>query len=87
MSELYTGLFLGALLTADLLFVRFKWIHQGAFPAIVDIGLLVLINAVIGGTIMGEIIGTIAAFFISIYLWFFPPHISLKFHKRIQPYR
>lgn len=87
MSELYTGLFLGALLTADLLFVRFKWIHQGAFPAIVDIGLLVLINAVIGGTIMGEIIGTIAAFFISIYLWYFPPKLMLKFERRKVGYR
>ena len=87
MGDLYTGLFLGILLTADLLFVRFKWNSQGAFPALVDIALLVLINAVIGGTIMGEIIGTIAAFLISIYLWFYPPHLMLVFEKRNKGYR
>jgi hypothetical protein len=87
MSELITGLFLGFLLTADLMFVRFKWNRQGAFPALVDVALLILINAVIGGTIMGEIIGTIAAFLMSIWLYWNPPRLVLVFHKRKVGYR
>jgi fucose permease len=87
MGDLITGLFLGFLLTADLLFVRFKWNKQGAFPAIIDISLLILINAILGGTIMGEIIGTIAAFLISIYLWFYPPRLLIVFEKRSKGYR
>lgn len=87
MSDLFVGLFLGLLLTTDLLFVKFKWNSQGALPAIIDISLLVLINSILGGTIMGEIIGTIAAFLISIYLWFYPPKLMLVFEKRKRGYR
>jgi hypothetical protein len=41
-----------------------------------------MINSILGGTIAGEIIGTVAAFFISIWLWFYPPRLLLKFEKR-----
>ena len=87
MGELYMGLFLGILLAADILFVRFKFNRQGFFPAAVDVALLVLINAVIGGTIMGEIIGTIAAFLMSIWLYWYPPKLMLKFERRKVGYR
>jgi hypothetical protein len=82
MGEMIMYIFLAAILTADILFVRFKFNRQGFFPAAIDIALLVLINSVIGGTIAGEIIGTVAAFFISIWLWFNPPRLFLKFEKR-----
>lgn len=87
MSELIMGVFLGLLLTADILFVRFKYNRQGFFPAAIDVALLVLINAVIGGTIMGEIIGTIAAFFMSIWLYWYPPQLVLMFKRKKVGYR
>jgi hypothetical protein len=87
MSELMMYIFLAVILTADILFVRFKFNRQGFFPAAIDVGLLVLINAVIGGTLAGEIIGTVAAFLISIWLWFNPPRLMLKFERRKVSYR
>jgi hypothetical protein len=87
MGELVMGVFLGLILTADILFVRFKFNRQGLFPAALDVALLVLINAVIGGTIMGEIIGTIAAFFMSIWLYWYPPQLVLMFKRKDVGYR
>jgi hypothetical protein len=87
MGELVMGVFLGIILTADILFVRFKFNRQGFFPAALDVALLVLINAVIGGTIMGEIIGTIAAFFMSIWLYWYPPKLVLVFKRKNVGYR
>jgi hypothetical protein len=82
MGEMIMYIVLAGILTADILFVRFKFTRQGFFPAAIDIGLLVMINSILGGTIAGEIIGTVAAFFISIWLWFYPPKLLLKFEKR-----
>ena len=87
MGELAMGIFLGLILTADILFVRFKFNRQGFFPAALDVALLVLINAVIGGTIMGEIIGTVAAFFMSIWLYWYPPKLVLIFKRKNIGYR
>jgi hypothetical protein len=87
MGELVMGVFLGIILTADILFVRFKFNRQGFFPAALDVALLVLIDSVIGGTIMGEIIGTIAAFFMSIWLYWYPPKLVLVFKRKEIGYR
>lgn len=73
---------LAIILAIDLLFVFYKLKHQGFFPAFIDLMLLVVINAVMGGSLGGEIIGTVAAFIISVYLWFYPPRLTITFKRR-----
>lgn len=75
------------LLAVDLLFVFYKFRRQGFFPAFIDLMLLVVINAVMGGSLGGEIIGTTAAFIISVYLWFYPPVFTIAFKRKHTGYR
>ena len=78
---------LAVILAVDLLFVFYKLKHQGFFPAFIDLMLLVVINAVMGGSLGGEIIGTVAAFIISVYLWFYPPVFTVAFKRKSMGYR
>lgn len=78
---------LACILAADLWFIFYKFKHQGFIQAFVDFMILVSINSALGGSLGGEIIGTLAAFFISIYLWFNPPRLELTFKKRHIGYR
>lgn len=70
---------LAVILFIDLWFIFYKLKNQGFIPAFVDLMILIAINSVMGGSLGGEIIGTIAAFLISVYLWFYPPKLSLIF--------
>lgn len=78
---------LAVILFVDLWFIFYKLKNQGFIPAFVDLMLLIAINSVMGGSLGGEIIGTVAAFLISIYLWFNPPTLSIVFKKRAKSYR
>lgn len=78
---------LSVILAIDLWFIFYKFQRQGFFPALVDITILIIINSVMGGSLGGEIIGTMAAFFISIYLWFSPPRLHIIFGRKQRGYR
>ena len=87
MQEGILYIVLAFILAIDLLFVSHKFKKQGFFPALIDIVLLLVINSFLGGSLGGEIIGTVAAFIISVYLWFNPPRLTLMFGSRNKAYR
>lgn len=67
---------LAVILAFDLLIVKWKFEHARYADAILDISLLICINIFLGGSLGGEIVGTIAAFIISLYLLAFPPKLG-----------
>ena len=69
-------LVLAIILAFDLMIVKWKFEHERYADALLDITCLVILNMTFGGSLGGELMGTIAAFIISIYLLIFPPKLG-----------
>lgn len=70
---------LAIVLAFDLMIVKWKFEHNRYADAIVDVTCLAVLSWFMGGSLGGEIVATIAAFIISIYLLIYPPKFTQAF--------
>ena len=69
-------LVIAIIIAFDLLVIKWKFEHQRYADAILDIILFYITNQIFGGSLGGELIASMGAFIISVYLLAYPPNLG-----------
>lgn len=72
------ALVLGVAILFNFVILRIKWRRKQHLDVIVDIGMLLILNAIFGGTILGAASATAGSTLISLYLIKNPISINIK---------
>jgi hypothetical protein len=77
-------LLIGLATAINVIIVKMKFERKRWEDATFDLGLLILITIVFGGSYAGLVVGTIASMVISIYLYASPPQFTKPLAERIK---
>lgn len=68
---------MGIVTFLNLIVLKIKYEKGRTADLIMDIGALIVLNYLFGGTLTGMLVAMIASLCMSIYLWFWPPKFEL----------